>query len=87
MAGDIICLQETGTAASHELEGYTFFSAGGGKNKGVAIYVKDGMKNNVKEPPRTVDHEFFQGLKLSCGQFDLITVYLANHQSASSIKE
>ena len=86
MAGDIICLQETGTSATRpELEGYTFFNAGAGKNKGVAIYMRDEVYLN--EPPKRVENEFVQGLKLSCGEFDLITIYLANHQSASTLKE
>ena len=86
MAGDIICLQETGTYATRpELEGYSFVNAGAGKNKGVAVYTRD--KVYLNEPPKRVENEFVQGLKLSCGAFDLITIYLANHQSGSTLKE
>ena len=87
MASDIVCLQEIGTSATRlELEGYTYINAGAGKNKGVAIYIKDGMKKDVKEPPKKFENQFCQVLKLSCGAFDLINVYLANGQTSSSIK-
>ena len=57
MAGDIICLQETGTYAIRpELEGYTFVNGGAGKNKGVAIYMRDEVYLN--EPPKRVENEF-----------------------------
>ena len=86
IAGDIICLQEIGTSARRlELEGYTYIDAGAGRNKGVAIYIKDGMKKDVKET-LPFENQFCQVLKLSCGAFDLINVYLANGQTASSIK-
>ena len=82
---DIICLQETGQCTGElELDGYSFISAGGGKNKGVAIYIKNGRKKDVKDQPKCINDEFFQGLKLSCGPFDLITIYRANSQPASS---
>ena len=87
MAGDIICLQETGTCAARlDLDGYTYINAGAGRNKGVAIFMKDGLKKEVKEPPKKFDNQFCQVIKLSCGAFDLITVYLANGQTPSSIK-
>ena len=82
---DIICLQETGHCTRKlDLDGYSFRSAGGGKNKGVAIYVKNGMEKEVKEQPKCIHDEFFQGMKLSCTNFDLITVYRANNQPATS---
>ena len=82
---DIICLQETGHCIGKlDLDGYSFRSAGGGKNKGVAIYVKNGMEKEVKEQPKCIHDEFFQGMKLSCTNFDLITVYRANNQPATS---
>ena len=82
---DIICLQETGHCTRKlDLDGYSFLSAGGGKNKGVAIYVKNRIEEEVKEQPDCINDEFFQGLKLSCTNFDLITVYRANNQPASS---
>ena len=88
MVSDIICLQETGiTTERQELERYTCYNSGGGKNKGVAIYLKEGMKKDIKEPPQKIVNKICQGLKLSFGAFDLITVYLANGQSSSSIKK
>ena len=85
MVSDVICLQETGPV-SVNLEGYTCFHVGGGKNKGVAIYLKNGMTKSIKEPPKKFENQFCQVLKLSCGAFDIITVYLANGQTATSIK-
>ena len=87
MVGNVICLQEIGTTATRqELDGYTYIDAGAGRNKGVAICIKDGMKKDVKEPPKKFDNQFCQVLKLSCGAYDLINVYLANGQNSSSIK-
>ena len=87
MVGNVICLQEIGTTATRqELDGYTYIDAGAGRSKGVAIYIKDGMKKDVKEPPKKFDNQFCQVLKLSCGAYDLINVYLANGQTSSSIK-
>ena len=87
MAGDIICLQEIGTSAtSLEIEGYMYINAGAGRNKGVAIYIKDGMKNDIREAHQEFDNKFCQVLKLSCGAFDVINVYLANGQTSLSIK-
>ena len=84
MVSDILCLQETGPCTGRlELEGYSCINAGGGKNKGVAIYMKDGMKKDVKEQPKCIEDEFFQGLKMSCSHFDLITVYRAHGPSKS----
>ena len=84
MVSDIICLQETGTSNTiSELSGFTTISAGGGKNKGVTVYIKDGMRKDPKEPPKKFENDMCQCLKLSCGQFDIITIYLANGQPAS----
>ena len=68
IAGDIICLQEIDTSATRmEMEGYTYIDAGARRNKGVAIYIKDGMKEDVKEPPMQFEDQFYQVLKLSDG--------------------
>ena len=91
MVSDIICLQETGTSTvGLGLEGYKCFNAGGGKNKGVAIYVKDDGRYDVEEAPEQVENNNYQGLKLNVqsgsAKWDLITIYLANGQSASSME-
>ena len=87
MAGDIICLQEIGTSVtSLEIEGYMYINAGAGRNKGVAIYIRDGMKKDIREAHQEFDNKFCQVLKLSCGAFDVINVYLANGQTSLSIK-
>ena len=87
MAGDIICTQETGTSRTRlDLEGYTYINAGSGKNKGVAVYIKDGFMKDVKEVPLKFENNFCQVLKVSCGPFDIINVYLANGQTSSSMK-
>ena len=87
MVSDIICLQETGqTSEALNLNGYTGFHGGGAKNKGVSIYVRDGMTRHILEPQKKFDNQFYQVLKLCCTAFDIITVYLANGQTASSIK-
>ena len=68
IAGDIICLQEIDTSATRmEMEGYTYIDVGARRNKGVAIYIKDGMKEDVKEPPMQFEDQFYQVLKLSDG--------------------
>ena len=87
MVSDIICVQETGLASGiPNLGGYTCYQGGGGKNKGVAIYLRVGMKLDAKEPPKKFTNQFCQLLKLSCAAFDIITVYLANGQTTTSIK-
>ena len=85
MVSDIICLQETGTVTPR-LPGYSCFTAGGGNNKGVAVYVKDGMARSMKEQPEGVIDDYYQGLKLTFGPFDLITIYRASDQPALSFK-
>ena len=87
MVSDIICLQETGLASGAlNLDGYTGFHGAGGKNKGVSIYLRNTVAKDVKEPPKKFENQFCQVLKLSCGAFDIITVYLANGQTSSSVK-
>ena len=72
---DIICLQEIGHSQEEPvLEGYTCCTAGKGKNRGVAIFVRQEIAKNLKKP-LPVSDEFFQGLKLSLPQCDVITVY------------
>ena len=87
MVSDIICLQETGLASGAlNLDGYTGFHGAGGKNKGVSIYLRNTVAKDVKGPPKKFENQFCQVLKLSCGAFDIITVYLANGQTSSSVK-
>ena len=82
---DIICLQETGTSPSTlPLNGYSCFRAGEGNHKGVAVYVKEDMARGIKKKPESIGDDFYQGLKLTFGPFDLITVYRSNNQPAAS---
>ena len=86
---DIICLQEIGTTTEvPPLNGYTCCTTGGDKNKGVAIFVRNDLAKGLRKPV-SVCSELFQGLKLSLGQFDVITVYRSPEQSVqgSSFQE
>ena len=76
---DIICVQETGAPTGRvNLLGYSCIQAGGGKNKGVAIYVKNAMAKDIKRDPQSITDDLCQCLKLTFGAFDLITIYRAS---------
>ena len=78
---DIICLQEIGNAQElPALEGYTCCTVGDGKNKGVAIFVKNEIAKDLRKP-QTLNNDSFQGLKVSFHQFELITIYRSPDQN------
>ena len=82
---DIICVQETGVSNMRDsLAGYSCWRAGGGKNKGVAIYVKDSMARGITKKPESITNDAYQCLKLTFGHFDLITIYRASGQVVES---
>ena len=57
-----------------KIPGYEFFSAGRGRGKGVAIFLKQHMlKDLIKVEER--EERFGQCLKLSFSGFDVITIY------------
>ena len=64
----------------YSLPGYKCLHAGGGKNKGVAIYVKDTMTKGITKDPESITDDLYQCLKLTFVPFDLITIYRANGQ-------
>ena len=81
---DIICLQETGEIGAPLLEGYTCHHVGGGHNRGVAIFLKDEMAKKLIKAPLPLKKDFYECMKISFNNFDLITVYRANNQPKES---
>ena len=93
---DIICLQETfcnRNDAEPKLPNYTTYLAGGGRGRGVAIFVLDKLNRNVRVicehktilllinllsfyiQVTNMEHDFFQGLKISFPGLQLINIY------------
>ena len=76
LLSDIICLQETflDRRPIPKIPGYEFFSAGRGRGKGVAIFLRNHMLKYLIKVEE-IDKSFAQCLKLSFPTFDVITVY------------
>ena len=76
LLSDIICLQETFLERRPipKIPGYELFSAGRGRGKGVAIFLKKHMLKDLEKVEKR-EESFAQCLKLSFPTFDVITVY------------
>ena len=71
-------MQETGDCnARINLQGYHCTYVGGGKNRGVAIYVKNAMANSMTKEPASIINDLYQCLKLQFPSYDFITIYRA----------
>ena len=76
LLSDIICLQETFLERKPfpKIPGYDLISAGRGRGKGVAIFLRRHMLDDLIDIEERVEN-FAQCLKLSFPTFDVITVY------------
>ena len=76
MKSDIICLQEISVKRNTKpfIPGYHYYSTGCGRNRGVAIFIKDFLYTSV-ENVIVKDMDYAQFMMLCFKTFNLISVY------------
>jgi exonuclease III len=87
MQGDVICLQETwlqdgeGEKGDYQLEGYQAFFASVGAGKGVAVYVKEGLR--LGGAAKFTDANI-QLTKLVMNEMEIINIYRSQDEPLPS---
>ena len=86
LQADVICLQETwlqdgeGEKGNYQLEGYEAFFAGVGAGKGVAVYVKEGLRKGVA---KLIDANI-QLMKIATRHLAIINIYRSQDETLPS---
>ena len=86
LQADVICLQETwledgeGEQGNYQLEGYEAFFASVGAGKGVAVYVREGLRRGVA---KFIDANI-QLMKIALRHLDIINIYRSQDETLPS---